>query len=549
MKFNSSSYIIVFVFILVVHFISCKKSVVEIAKKSENAIFTVYTYNEFGTPKSTGTGFFINKQGLGITNYHVLDGSVKASIQMKNGTIFEIDEIVTANRTSDIITFRIKNTNNQAIPFLRISNKGVRAGENILVVGSPLGLENSISEGVVSSIRKDLKNGELLQITAPISSGSSGSPIINEKGNVIAIATYQIERGQNLNFGVVIDENIINLSDNKDFIDRNYRFASNDFLILNKKSDRDVCLTLNSIEFGPSSTIIYMSYLNLDIHTKEMGIWTDIGNSEKSFYIQDLHTTEKIEIISSTIGANRDDRTLVPLMTLKQFKLFFPALKKEVKEITIKEGVSVNSWTFSNIDLDNYRDQVKFENEDNQYYNILSNLNSSNLKSEKEKLINLLEESPSNYLLINTLGVISYLIDNNHDAISFFSNAITLHPSETLAYKNRSYIYKTQDDKDSFLDDISKIITLEPNNIEFLQQRFFLYYEMKKWDRALLDVDKIISSEEGKHPLHYCLRSVCNNHLGNKNEACLDLDEAYRISSNDIDTKIVMDLWLKLGCR
>jgi len=75
-------------------------------------------------------------------------------------------------------------------------------GERIIVYGSPLGLEKTVSDGIVSAIREVPGHGTLIQITAPISPGSSGSPVLNMKGEVIGIATFQFIKGKNLNFAI-----------------------------------------------------------------------------------------------------------------------------------------------------------------------------------------------------------------------------------------------------------------------------------------------------------------------------------------------------------
>ena len=86
-------------------------------------------------------------------------------------------------------------------PFLKVADLRPQVGERVLVVGSPLGLEESVSAGIVSAIRNIKDRGEFLQISAPISPGSSGGPVVNLQGRVIGVAAFQV-RGQNINFAV-----------------------------------------------------------------------------------------------------------------------------------------------------------------------------------------------------------------------------------------------------------------------------------------------------------------------------------------------------------
>jgi tetratricopeptide (TPR) repeat protein len=79
-------------------------------------------------------------------------------------------------------------------------------GEDIFVIGNPLGLESTVSSGIVSAVRDIPAFGKILQITAPVSPGSSGSPVINSKGEVIGIATFIFTKGQNLNFAIPSDK-------------------------------------------------------------------------------------------------------------------------------------------------------------------------------------------------------------------------------------------------------------------------------------------------------------------------------------------------------
>ncbi|MGE5605786.1 MAG: tetratricopeptide repeat protein [Bacteroidota bacterium] len=176
-------------------------SLPEIIKKIEPSIIVVLTYDQDGKLLGQGSGFFINKNGEAITSRHVLEGAVRAEIKTMDGTIYPIAKIITEDKDSDIIKIEVIIPENR-VRFLEVSASFPEVGERVVVIGSPLGLEQTVSDGIVSAVRKIPIFGKIIQISAPISPGSSGSPVINLKGEVIGVATFQMVEGQNLNFAI-----------------------------------------------------------------------------------------------------------------------------------------------------------------------------------------------------------------------------------------------------------------------------------------------------------------------------------------------------------
>src|SRR5574344_651186 len=156
--------------IILVGLTSCQKSLKQIIKDTEDATFIIYTYDEFGSPNGSGSGFFIDSEGTGITNYHVLEGSVKAIIKTADEQEYEIDSVVVSDKKWDIVKFRIK-ANNHKFEYIKFSEKEVVKGDIVYNIGSPMGLEKTVSEGIISALRDDKQHGEIVQISAPISSG------------------------------------------------------------------------------------------------------------------------------------------------------------------------------------------------------------------------------------------------------------------------------------------------------------------------------------------------------------------------------------------
>ena len=169
----------------------------------KKAVVTIYTSGRDGKIISTGTGFLIESDGVIVTNYHVISKLLKSDnsllIKLESGVYLQFRDLLDFDKEADVALLKVDGIR---LPFIATAkNHKPKQGDNVVVIGSPLGLETTISDGIISSIRS--KDG-LLQITAPISQGSSGSPVINSNGEAIGIVTYLVLDGQNLNFAIPI---------------------------------------------------------------------------------------------------------------------------------------------------------------------------------------------------------------------------------------------------------------------------------------------------------------------------------------------------------
>ena len=185
----------------------------DVIKHVMPATVLVVTYDAKGQPLSQGSGFFVSEKGEVITNYHVMNGAEKASIKMPDGSICKITEIIAEDLAADLIKMQA-DTGNNKVPFLSINKAAPEVGDKVVIIGSPKGLENTVSDGIVSAVRDVPGFGSIIQTTAPISPGSSGSPVVNMKGEVVGVASSQVREGQNLNF-VVPAAKIIELKEKK----------------------------------------------------------------------------------------------------------------------------------------------------------------------------------------------------------------------------------------------------------------------------------------------------------------------------------------------
>ncbi len=180
--------------------VRAQESLPTLIKQIIPAVVTVVGFNAQGKPIRIGSGVFVDPQGYLITNLHVIKGVARAEVRLPKGEIYPLTGMVALDPKADLVKLTV-NLPGGAPHYLTVSRVRPEIGERVVVLGSPLGLEQTVSEGLVSAIRTIKDRGEFLQISAPISPGSSGGPVVNMQGQVIGIATFQV-RGQNINFAV-----------------------------------------------------------------------------------------------------------------------------------------------------------------------------------------------------------------------------------------------------------------------------------------------------------------------------------------------------------
>jgi tetratricopeptide (TPR) repeat protein len=173
----------------------------ELVKSIQPAVATVVAYDVNRNVANLGTGFFLNKDGHLITNHHVLVGKFGAEIRTSDGKTYPIKAIISENQGSDLIKVKV-DIPPEKVHWLEVSAEPPPVAQHVVVVGSPMGLEQSVSDGIVSSVREIPGLGTFYQMSAPISPGSSGSPVVNMEGKVVGVATFQFLQGQNLNFAI-----------------------------------------------------------------------------------------------------------------------------------------------------------------------------------------------------------------------------------------------------------------------------------------------------------------------------------------------------------
>jgi len=184
---------------------SRRSDIPAIAKAANGAVVSIIMSDKDGNPIAQGSGFFVSKDGLILTNYHVIAEGSSAIVKLPDGAFYLVDGMLASDKTRDIAVIK---ANGQNFRTLALGNSdGVQVGQDVVAIGNPLSLESTVSNGIVSGIRTvKEEGGEFLQITAPISPGSSGGPLFNMEGEVIGITTMYLKGGENLNFAIPIND-------------------------------------------------------------------------------------------------------------------------------------------------------------------------------------------------------------------------------------------------------------------------------------------------------------------------------------------------------
>lgn len=172
----------------------------ELVKRIKPSAVAIETFDSRGNSLSRGSGFFIASDRV-ITNRHVIEKATRVEVHLIDGKKFTAKGVLAVDGEGDLALLQVDVPAALAVP-LAISKTVPQEGESILVVGNPFGLEGSVSNGIVSAVREISGYGKIIQITAPISPGSSGSPVVNMYGQVVGVATLQAAEGQSLNFAV-----------------------------------------------------------------------------------------------------------------------------------------------------------------------------------------------------------------------------------------------------------------------------------------------------------------------------------------------------------
>lgn len=179
-----------------------QESLPDLVRRLKPAVVAIVTYDASGEALTTGSGFFI-RPGQVVTNLHVMRGARRSEIRTLDGKgrVHQVEGVLAIDEEGDLALLSVPTPPERARSS-ELSPTLPDEGERVFVIGNPLKLEGSVSDGIVSAVREVPGVGRIIQTTAPISHGNSGSPIFNLKGKVVGVITVKVTNGQNINLAI-----------------------------------------------------------------------------------------------------------------------------------------------------------------------------------------------------------------------------------------------------------------------------------------------------------------------------------------------------------
>ena len=179
-----------------------QESLPDLVKRVKPAVVAIATYDADGEAIMTGSGFFL-RPGEVVTNLHVIRGAKRCEVKTLDGKgkVFNVTGTLAVDEEGDLALLSVDMPHERPRAS-EIATVLPDEGESIFVIGNPLKLEGSVTDGIVSAVREVPNVGKIIQITAPISHGNSGSPVFNLKGQVIGVVTVKVTNGQNINLAM-----------------------------------------------------------------------------------------------------------------------------------------------------------------------------------------------------------------------------------------------------------------------------------------------------------------------------------------------------------
>ena len=445
----------------------------ELVRRIKPSAVAIETFDSRNEKLSRGSGFFVETDRI-VTNRHVLEGAYRAEIHSSTGTVYPVKGVLAVDAEGDIALLKIDAPANQIRP-LPLDKTSPQEGESVVVIGNPLGLEGSVTNGIVSAVRDIPTFGRIIQITAPISSGSSGSPVVNMQGQVIGIATLQITGGQSVNFAIPSERIsqlqvatvVMSLGDLVASAGRNKRAKAVQFFRdgLSFLSKDDCEKALQYFEKAVDSDSNYAE------------AWAQAGfcNEKLGRHAEALEASKKA--VSLRPSAESYFNIGLASFYLKNYKDAAEAYRQSIKldpynaaDAHFALGLVYRDWGKPDEEIQAYKQTIKLRPD---YVVAYERLGSRYLKSKKfaeavEVFRQLSALKPGDAIAPNNLGEAYFELNKLNEAMESFRQSIRLKPDYGKAYYNLGRVLLAMGNRDAALEQYTILTNIDPDWAEKL---------------------------------------------------------------------------------
>lgn len=445
----------------------------ELVRRIKPSAVAIETFDARGEKLARGSGFFVEADRI-VTNRHVLENAHRAEVHSSTGAVFQVKGVLAVDPEGDIALLKIEVPATSQIRPLPLDKTSPQEGESIVVIGNPLGLEGSVTNGIVSAVRDIPTFGRIIQITAPISSGSSGSPVVNMQGQVIGIATLQITGGQSVNFAIPSERisqlqvaAMMSLSDLVASTGRNKRAKAVQFfrdgLSFLSKDDCERALTY--FEKAVESDSAYAD------------AWAQAGfcNEKLGKHAEALEASKKA--VSLRPSAESYFNIGLASFYLKQYKEAAEAYRQSIKLDPYNSadgyyalGLVYREWGKADEEIQAYKQAIRSRPD---YTVAYERLGSRYLKSKKyneavEVFRQLTALKPGDAMAPNSLGEAYIELNRLNDAAESFRQSIRLKPDYGKAYYNLGKTLLAMGNRNGAIEQYTILTNIDPEWAEKL---------------------------------------------------------------------------------
>ena len=444
----------------------------ELVRRIKPSAVAIETFDVRGEKLSRGSGFFIGSDRV-VTNRHVIDNAYRAEVHSSTGSIYPVKGVVAVDAEGDIAILRVEAPPNQIRP-LSLDRTSPQEGESIVVIGNPFGLEGSVTNGIVSAVRDIPTFGRIIQITAPISPGSSGSPVVNMQGQVIGVATLQITGGQSINFAIP-SERISQLQSGA-------VVSLPDLVVASSRNKR--AKAVQSFRDG-------LSFLSKDDCEKALPYFEKAVESDGNYaeaWAQAGFCKEKLGRHSEAIEASKKAVNLRPSAEsyfniglasyyLKQYREAVENYRQSIRldpynaaDAYYALGLAYRDWGRADDEIQAYKQAIRLKPD---YTSAYERLGSRYLRSKKyseaiETFKQLTALKPGDANVPNNMGEAYFEMGLISDAVEKFKQAIQLKPDLGRAYYNLGKSHLAMKNRDGAVEQYNILQNLDQDWAEKL---------------------------------------------------------------------------------